>query len=40
MAVRISYGTGDIVGYKVQDTVRFGGAEIKPLGLCHFRSCS
>ena len=29
VGVRISYGTGDIVGYKVQDTVRFGGAEIK-----------
>eukprot|EP00434_Breviolum_minutum_P036997 symbB.v1.2.032789.t1/scaffold3983.1/size46898/2 len=29
VAVHVSYGTGDIVGYKVQDTVRFGGAEIR-----------
>lgn len=29
VAVRLSYGTGDIVGCKVQDTVRFGGAEIR-----------
>ncbi|CAJ1401450.1 unnamed protein product [Effrenium voratum] len=29
IAVRVSYGTGEIVGYKVQDTVTFGGAEIK-----------
>ncbi|CAK9068397.1 unnamed protein product [Durusdinium trenchii] len=27
--VHLSYGTGDIVGYKVEDTVLFGGAEIK-----------
>eukprot|EP00931_Biecheleriopsis_adriatica_P105544 TRINITY_DN8010_c0_g1_i1.p1 TRINITY_DN8010_c0_g1~~TRINITY_DN8010_c0_g1_i1.p1 ORF type:complete len:680 (+),score=129.12 TRINITY_DN8010_c0_g1_i1:50-2041(+) len=29
VATKVSYGSGDIVGYKVQDTLHFGGVEIK-----------